>query len=89
MIKRVCMIAGAIGFVGMVMMSNAWYVEDGVLSKLKAEHPKVKRMRVIRSERNIFDYSVIFVDEDGQRKSYLIDTNALSRYHLYPASDGN
>jgi len=69
-------------FLGGVCMGNQWYFEDSILRELQYEHPKV--LKIIHAERNIFSYSVIVVDEDGQRRTYLLDSNVLFRYRFYP-----
>ena len=71
------------GFIGGICMGNEWYSESDVLRELKADHPKVER--IVHTERNIWSYSVITVEEGGQRKTYLLDSNIFQNYRFHPA----
>lgn len=75
-----------IGFVGMLLFyatllkGNFYYTQDGVLKALQFEKPNVTK--ILKTERNIWSYSRIFVEESGARKVYCLDTNVLFNYEF-------
>ena len=73
----------AAGIYGTLFKGNFWYTEDGVLEALQFENPKVEK--VLETTRNLWDYSEIIVQEEGQRKTYYLDTGLLWKYE-FPAS---
>jgi hypothetical protein len=84
-IMMVAILVGTIGFgfvVG-ICMGNEWYSEDGVLRELRFIHPKVTR--IVHTERHIWAYSVIVVDEGGIPKTYLLDSNIEENYRFHEA----
>ncbi|HBI34436.1 MAG TPA: hypothetical protein DEA43_01185 [Candidatus Moranbacteria bacterium] len=68
------------GLIGAGVMGNAWFTEKGVLKKIQANHPKITKL--IDTERNMFRYSVITVEENDQRKQYDLDSNVLFNYKI-------
>ena len=73
----------ACGFLG---SANFWYTEEGVLKALQFTHPGVTAIRW--SQRNIYNYSEVFVNEDGRPNAYLLDSNVLFNYTFYPKYGG-
>ncbi|MFT7644794.1 MAG: hypothetical protein ACI9BF_000452 [Candidatus Paceibacteria bacterium] len=71
---------------GTLFKGNFWYTEDGVLQVLKLGNPKVEK--VLRSKRNVWDYSEIVVKEEGVRKTYFLDTGFLWNYDFPTSKDG-
>lgn len=70
---------------GTLLKGNFWYTEDGVLKALQFEHPQVEK--VLKTTRNLWDYSEIIVQEGGERKTYYLDTNILGNYEFPPNQD--
>lgn len=70
-----------LGF-AILFFANIWYSLDGIQAKLMTKGHSVTS--VVSTDRNFFDYSKITVIEDSQEKSYLIDTNIIAFYTLYP-----
>lgn len=82
LIKVVTIIA-IIGLVIAFFKGNFWYTENGVLQALQFKNSKVEK--VLKTTRNLLDYSEIVVQEDGQRKTYYLDTGIMWNYE-FPAS---
>lgn len=57
---------------------NFWFSTNSVLRELKVEHPQVTE--VLKTERNVFDKSVITVKENGLNHNYCLDTDILWNY---------
>jgi len=70
----------AILFINGILKGNQWYTEDGVLKSIQFEHPEVTE--ILKTERNIFDKSVIYVKEGGINRVYLLDSNILFNYKI-------
>jgi competence protein ComGC len=71
--------------IGFISKGNYWFSEDGVLKKIKLNHPKATK--VIDTEREAWNYSIITVIEDGVRKKYYLDTDILWNYKIYETDD--
>ncbi len=52
-------------------MANIWYTEEGVIRRIS---PNAK---IINSERNIFRYSKLIIEDGNTSKTVYIDTNIL------------
>ncbi|MDP3769339.1 MAG: hypothetical protein Q8R40_00150 [bacterium] len=68
-------------WVGAVMMGNVWYTQEGVLQKIRLQHPETTE--IVDTQRNIFAYSVITVKEGETVKKYYLDTDILFNYELH------
>lgn len=64
---------------------NAVYTDDGVLEKIQVDHPGVEK--VITTSRNVWGYSVITIEEAGQRVDYCLDTNPLFNYRVFKCDE--
>jgi prepilin-type N-terminal cleavage/methylation domain-containing protein len=81
-IAILCIVIGGIGLgvIGGIIMGNEWYSEEGVLRKIQLDHPQVAK--IIDSQRNTWGYSIVKVEENGQRKEYCLDSNILFNYKV-------
>ncbi len=70
------------GVIGAFLMGNQWFTEEGILRKIRLNHPDISRaIEVLDSERNFFAPSVITVEENGgQRKKFCFDSNIFFSY---------
>lgn len=74
-----------LGLIGGVAMGNGWFFENDVLRKIQLNHPQASK--IIDTERNIWRYSVITVEESGQKKQYGLDSNVLFNYKILDYGD--
>jgi len=81
-VAMLCIVIGGIGLgvIGGIIMGNAWYFEADVLRKIQIDHPQATK--IIDTQRNIWKYSVIKVEENGQRREYCLDSNVLFNYTI-------
>lgn len=75
-------------WIGVGIMGNFWYTEEGVIKKIRLQYPEITQ--IIDTERNIFTYSVITVKEGEAAKKYYVkkyylDTDILFNYELRKA----
>lgn len=68
-----------------IVMGNFWYTKPGALEQLKNENPGIER--IVRSERRIWRKSVFTVKENGQTRTFLLDTNILWNYKFKEKTD--
>lgn len=81
-------LVGVIGFgiFGALLKGNYWFSEDSALKAIHFENPNI--VSVVKIQRNVFDYSVIYVeDSDGARYIYNLDTNILWNHDVYLMGD--
>ncbi len=79
----IAIIAIMIGLLSIFVIAckgNFWYTEAGVLKELQIDHPNV--IRVLKTEKNIFDESVITVKEGDAIKDYCLDTSIIWNYEF-------
>jgi len=80
----VVIILSIVGFIwgvvaNAILAGNFWYTEEGVLRDIQIDHPGI--MEVIRSERNVYDDSVITVKNDaGSRFTFTLDSDIFFNY---------
>jgi hypothetical protein len=65
-------------------MANIYFTRSGVLKAIQAENPGATE--VLETYRNLVDYSIIIVKENGRHQAYLLDTNMLFSYTLHKFS---
>tara|TARA_B100000315_G_C14483779_1_gene544199 strand:+ start:90 stop:413 length:324 start_codon:yes stop_codon:yes gene_type:complete len=72
-----------VGFYGTLCKGNFWYQNQSVERELKVNNPSVK---VLRSERNIWAYSKIYitdgVEEGSKQRVLCLDTDILWNYEF-------
>lgn len=61
-------------------MGNFWYTQEGVLKELKIDHPHISK--IFKTTRNVFDKSVIVVEENGKKITYLLDSDIFFNYDI-------
>lgn len=66
-----------------IVEGNFWFKEEGVLKSLQIEHSNITK--IVKYERNVWQYSKIEVEEGGGRKIYFLDTSILWNYKFYEA----
>jgi prepilin-type N-terminal cleavage/methylation domain-containing protein len=64
--------------IGVAVKGNMYFTEEGVLRELKVEHPGIEK--VVKTERNIMDFSKLMVLEKGENKTYCLDSDILFNY---------
>ncbi|MFW9880764.1 MAG: type II secretion system protein [Candidatus Thorarchaeota archaeon] len=81
-----CIAIVALVNIGVIALAcgNYWYTEEGVERQLKIDHPNITR--VLRTQRNVFSFSVITVEEDGRRVEYCLDTGIFFNYEFHDCS---
>jgi competence protein ComGC len=74
----------AFGFIILSLAkANIYYTEADVLKKLQVENPSIEK--IVDSTRNCVAYSeILVVDKQGNKTTYLLDTNILFNYKLKP-----
>jgi prepilin-type N-terminal cleavage/methylation domain-containing protein len=64
-----------------IVRANFYYSEPEVLRKIQVENPSIEK--IVDSTRNCIAYSEIVVaDKEGNKTTYLLDTNVLLNYKL-------
>lgn len=79
----ICFIIGVVFIAGIyrtLLKGNFWYTDEGVLKALQFERPNVTK--ILKTERNAWDYSRIIVQEEDFQKIYYLDTNILFNYEF-------
>lgn len=76
----VFVVVSIVGVYGTLFTGNFWYTEAGALQQLQRERPAVTEL--VKTQRNIWDYSVIYVTENGEEKTYFLDTDVLWNYEF-------
>ena len=67
------------------LTGNFWYTEQGVLEKIRLNNPKATL--IIDHSREIWSYSEIIVEENGESKTYYLDTDMFFNYEIRPTRD--
>ncbi|MFC1720749.1 prepilin-type N-terminal cleavage/methylation domain-containing protein [Patescibacteria group bacterium] len=79
----IVVLGGYVFLMKTVCQGNFWFSGSSVLRELQLNHPNV--VKVLKTERNVFDNSVITVeDKEGVRQKHCLDTDILWNYD-FPA----
>jgi len=61
-----------------MVTGNFYFTERGILKELKVSHPTVSE--ILSTKRNIYSNSQIMVLENGEKKTYCLDSSILFNY---------
>jgi len=60
-----------------IIRGNFYWSSNSAFAQLQEENPAASKLLMSKTERNVWKYSKIAVMENGQPKTYCLDTNIL------------
>ena len=78
----VIVIIGIVLFLGAgIFTGNFWYTNKSVLREIRIDHPGATH--ILKTERKIWNYSEILVQENNERTTYYLDSDIFWNYEFH------